>query len=120
MFWGSFLYDKKSSFYCWKKKTAKKKKAATEYLNKLNKELEPAAKEKWELINEMRWLWMNHTNSGKKPQWKFTVKREAVTQGKEREEIDWYHYQKVILEPKLILFVKECMMACSNTVVIMS
>ena len=60
---------------------------------------------------------MNWTNSGKKPQWKFTVKREAVTQGKLRGGIDWYRYQKVILEPKLIPFVKECMMACLDTVV---
>jgi len=64
----------------------------------------------------MRQLWINQTNSDMKPQWKFTVKREAVTQHKLREEIDWYCYQKVILEFKLILFVKECMMACSNTV----
>jgi len=117
MFWGSFSYDRKGSFHCWKKKMTKKKKVATEFLKHWNKKLEPAAKQKWELTNEMRQLQMNWTNSGKKPQWKFTVKREAVTQGKERGGIDWYHYQKVILEPKLIPFVKECMVACSDTVI---
>ena len=117
MFWGSFLYDRKNLFHYWKKKTAKKKKVTTKFLKCWNKKLKPAAKQKWELINEMRQLWMNWTNSDKKPQWKFTVKREAVTQGKEREKIDWYCYQKVILEFKLIFFVKECMMTYSDTVI---
>ncbi len=51
MFWGSFPYDRKGPSHCWKKETAKEKKAATEYLDKLNKELEPAAREEWELTN---------------------------------------------------------------------
>lgn len=68
MFWGSFLYDRKGSFHCWKKKTAKKKKAATEFLEHWNKKLKPAAKQKWELTNKMRQLQMNWTNSDKKPQ----------------------------------------------------
>ncbi len=46
MFWDSFLYDRKSLFHYWKKKTAKKKKAATEFLKHWNKKLKPAAKQK--------------------------------------------------------------------------
>ncbi len=53
MFWGSSLYDRKGPCHCWKNKTAKEKKVATGYLDRLNKELEPAAQEEWALINGM-------------------------------------------------------------------
>jgi hypothetical protein len=93
----------------------KKKKAATEFLKHWNKKLKPAVNRNENLL--MRWDNFKWIKLIQEASMKVHCQREAVTQGKEREEIDWYCYQKVILEPKLILFVKECMMTCSDTVV---
>ncbi len=44
MFWASFSYDKKGFCHIWKPETAKEKKKAITFIDRLNKEAEPAAR----------------------------------------------------------------------------
>ena len=106
MFWGCFSYDYKGPCYCWKAETAQEKKVANQALEKMNEELEPLMKEKWELENGLRRLGLRNL-PGNKPEWKFTKKTGKVTRtGK--GGIDWWRYQQKILIPLLIPFVQEC------------
>jgi len=49
MFWGCFTYNRKGPCHIWKPETKKKKQQADQVIAELNKELEPAIKEQWEL-----------------------------------------------------------------------
>ena len=70
MFWGSYSYDYKGPCYCWTRKTAKEKKIAKKALEKINAEIEPIAKETWELNNGVKRLGLRNM-PGKKPEWNF-------------------------------------------------
>jgi hypothetical protein len=75
------------------------------YFKQLNKKLESAAKEKWKLTNEMRQLQMNCTIQTRSLNESSLQKRSSHIKQR-KEEINWYCYQKVILEFKLILLLK--------------
>ena len=87
MFWASYSYDYKGPCHCWKKETVKENKVANQALEKMNAELEPIMREKWELENGMRRLAMRNL-PGTRPEWKFIKKTGKVTRiGK--GGIDW-------------------------------
>jgi Transposase len=106
MFWGAFTYEKKGPFHCWASETAKEKKAATEAVEILNKELEPLMREQWELNNGMRRLGLRNL-PGKKPEWKWKKENGKLTRGS-KGGIDWWRYQQTILIPKMLPFAKDC------------
>lgn len=97
MFWGAFSYDYKGPCHCWKPETAKEKKIAEDLIKDLNKKLEPAAKDEWELTKGTSCLGLRGI-AGPKPIWRFNkstgayVRKKAVEGG-----IDWWRYRTVIL-----------------------
>ena len=115
MFWGCFTYDKKGPCHCWLPETAQEKKQAQKDIEKLNKKLEPIAKEQWELSTGMSRLGLRD-KPGTKPQWSWNAKTGRLTRQKGKG-IDWWRYQKEILIPKMIPFAKECMESRSGTLV---
>ena len=115
MFWGSFSYDKKGPCHIWKPETAAEKKAAQADLDRLNQEIEPQAKEEWELETSMKRMGLRNPG-GKKPTWKFTEKTGKLTRSG-KGGIDWYRYQQKILLAKLIPFAKSCQIDRPNTIV---
>jgi hypothetical protein len=116
MFWGCFSYDKKGPCHIWEDETEKEKKEAIKWIKQRNEELEPLAKVEWEIEQAMRRLRIHRQVPGKKPTWKWgkaTGKLERNSKG----GIDWYRYNKEILEKKLFPFAKECMKDRPNTIV---
>jgi transposase len=116
MFWGSFSYDKKGPCYCWRPETAVEKRLAEEELEAMNKALEPAAKEAWELSMTMSRLNLRQKTPGKKPTWRWNKKSGKLTRGG-KGGIDWYRYRKHILGPKLLPFAQECALERQATLV---
>lgn len=106
MFWGCFSYDKKGPCHCWTPETKQEKEEAVRVLERMNQELEPMMKEKWELERGMERLGL-HNKPGRKPVWKWNTKNGKLTRGK-GSGIDWYRYQTIITRPRLIPFAKEC------------
>ncbi|KAK7190291.1 hypothetical protein PSPO01_04012 [Paraphaeosphaeria sporulosa] len=115
MFWGCFSYDEKGPCHCWLLETKAKKEEATKEIERLNQELEPIMKEKWEIENSMRRLSL-HIQPGRQPQWKWTKRNGKLSRGS-RSVIDWYHYQSKILLPKLFPFAKSCQKKRPATIV---
>ena len=111
MFWGCFSYDKKGPFYIWKNETAAEKKEAQEFIDKWNSENEAQLKQEWEAATAIR---RRHITRGRKPSWRFNKANGKMTRSG-RGGIDWYRYQKKILEAKLIPFAKKCMETRPNT-----
>lgn len=56
MFWARFSYDEKGPCHVWEDETAKEKKKAKEWMEKVNALLEPECKANWELETAMRRL----------------------------------------------------------------
>ncbi|KFA70391.1 hypothetical protein S40285_07808 [Stachybotrys chlorohalonatus IBT 40285] len=86
---------------------AKEKKEAEEAIKELNKDLEPLAREKWELENGMRRLALRQL-PGKQPTWRWNQKTGKLGRNAKKGGIDWFRYQKHIIIPQLIPFAKEC------------
>src|SRR5215471_5128591 len=95
MFWGCFSYDKKGPCHIWKKETAAEKKVTTG-LARLNLARNPPRR---------------------RPVWKFTKERGAITRESKRYGIDWWLYQQKVLKPKLIPFAQECLKDRPRTIV---
>ncbi|KAG5743841.1 hypothetical protein H9Q70_013451 [Fusarium xylarioides] len=102
MFWGAFSYDKKAE--------------AQKAINKINAELKPLMKEKWELTNGLRRLGLRNL-PGKKPEWKWKKETGKLVREGKKGGIDWWRYQQKLLIPKLLPFAKECAEERENTVV---
>jgi transposase len=115
MFWGCFTYEKKGPCHCWTPETKQEKEQAVKHIDKLNVELEPLMREKWELEKGMERLGLR-TKPGKKPQWRWNEKNGKLARGK-GSGIDWWRYQSIIMRPKLIPFAKECMKERPGTLV---
>src|SRR5271170_5385240 len=54
---------------------------------------------------------------GRKPVWRHTAKNGAMTRTRRKGGIDWWRYQKHILEGKLIPFAKRMKLRRPNTIV---
>jgi hypothetical protein len=115
MFWGCFSYDKKGPCHCWSPETPQEKRDAEKVLKELNQELEPRAKEQWELNTKMARLGLRN-KPGRKPAWNWTQKNGKLERGK-GGGIDWFRYQSKILLPKLLPFAKECTKDRPKTIV---
>ena len=107
MFWGSFTYDRKGPCHVWKAETAKEKREATAWIDKINEELEPKMKAEWELNTAMSRTGLRN-KPGKKPEWKRNKETGKVVRDGKRGGIDCYRYQKEILLKKLLPFAQEC------------
>jgi hypothetical protein len=81
MFWGCFTYEKKGPCHCWTPETKQEKEQAVKHIDKLNVELEPLMREKWELEKGMGRLGLR-TKPGKKPQWRWNEKNGKLARGK--------------------------------------
>ena len=93
MFWGSYSYDYKGPCHCWSTEIAKEKKYANRVIEKMNEEIEPMMKEKWELENGVRRMGLRNL-PGQPSEWRFTkVTGKIVREG--RGGIDWWRYQQV-------------------------
>ncbi len=104
MFWGCFSYEEKGPCHCWIPETAAEKKQAEKEIEELNEELEPLAREQWELSTAMARLGLR-TKPGRKPEWKWN-KKNGKLQRAQGSGIDWYRYQTKVLLPKLLPFAK--------------
>lgn len=116
MFWGCFSYEKKGPCHCWGPETAADKRLAEKEIEELNKELEPLMKENWELSQAMKRLQLRQL-PGRKPKWKWNQQTGKLSRSKGVRGIDWFRYQKEILQPKLLPFAKECEVSRPHTVV---
>jgi hypothetical protein len=65
--------------HIWNKETAKQKKAAQREMNDYNATHEMDARIEWELEITMRRLNIRRNPRGRKPTWKFTAARGAIT-----------------------------------------
>ena len=79
--------------HVWEPKTQDEKKQAQKEIDRLNAELEPAAKEQWELNTAMRRVGLRN-KPGVKPQWRF-IKSTGKLVRDSKGGINWYRYQKV-------------------------
>jgi hypothetical protein len=73
----------------------------------MNAVLKDKEKENWELTNDMRRL-STRNLPDTKPRWKWDETHGKMVRKEEKEGIDWWRYQQVILLLKLIPFAKEC------------
>ncbi len=117
MFWACFSYDEKGPCHVWEEETATEKKEAKEQMNKINKEIEPAYKQAWELETALRRLDIRRKKSGRKPVWRFTEKTGKLERKAIRGGINQYRYYKVILKKKLLPFTKKCATSRPNTII---
>jgi hypothetical protein len=115
MFWGAFSYDKKGPCHIWKNETAAEKKARVADLDERNAKREAADRKKWE--DEVEEKRRGVKKPGRRPTWKHTEERGAFVVKKGRGGINWYRYQKVILEALLIPFAKECQEDRPDTII---
>ena len=90
----------------WQPETPTERRAAEEELKKINDELEPIAKEEWELANGMRRMGLRNLGD-KKPKWRWDEDHGKVIRKGKKGGIDWYRYQKKVLILKLLTFAKE-------------
>lgn len=106
MFWGCFSYDTKGPCHCWAPESAQDRRLAEAYIERLNEELEPAAKAQWELNTQMARLGLRQ-KPGRQPQWRWNRKHGRLARTS-KGGIDWYAYQTKVLVPKLIPFALAC------------
>lgn len=104
MFWACFSYDKKGPCHIWKPETIKARKKADEVLTKLNRELEPTMRLRWELETPMQRLGLRN-KPGPQPQWKWKKETGKLSRGRGKG-IDWWRYQQEVLIPKMIPFAR--------------
>ena len=116
MFWGCFSYDKKGPCHIWKDETKTEKQEADAWLKEQNLLLEPQCKFVWELEVAMRRARIRQNVPGKKPEWKWTQKTGKLVRNSQGG-IDWYRYQKLILNGKLLPFAKKCQKDRPDTLV---
>ncbi len=103
---GFFSYEENGPCHCWLPETTAEKKQAEKDIEELNEELEPLAREQWELSTAMARLGLR-TKPGPKPEWKWNKKNGKLLRA-QGGGIDWYRYQTKVLLPKLLPFAKEC------------
>ncbi len=117
MFWGCFSYDEKGPCHVWEEETAAEKKESKEWMDKINRQIESACREAWELETSLRRLDIRRRKGGRKPVWRFTAKTGKLERKASKGGIDWYRYYKVILDKKLLPFAKKCAINRPNTIV---
>lgn len=116
MFWGCFSYDKKGPCHIWKDETPAEKKEADLWLEEQNRIIEPERKLEWEIETALRRVRITRNMPGKKPVWNFTKANGKLVRDS-KGGIDWYRYQKLILNDKLLPFARECKKDRPNTIV---
>jgi hypothetical protein len=121
MFWGSFSYDKKGPCHVWEKESTQEKKDRKADLDARNKKCEAADKKRWKK-QQKEWLeaWTKAHGrgpGGTRKTWKHNEETGAFVVKNGRGGINWYRYQKRILEEKLLPFARECQKDRPKTIV---
>ncbi len=73
----------------------------------MNQTIERVKKENWKMTNEMRRLSTRNLLE-KKSQWRWNEEHDKMIRKEDKENIDWWRYQNVILLSKLISFAEQC------------
>ena len=112
MWWSCFSYDKKGLFWIWQKETKEEKAACKADLEARNaaRYEEDKAQQEAEQAEKRR-------TRGRKPEFHYTEETSAYVLKKGRGGINWYRYQKVILEPLLLPFAQKCYLKRPGTIV---
>jgi hypothetical protein len=97
MFWSCFSYEEKGPCHIREDETAKEKKEAKEWMEKINTKIEEC-RQAWELETAMRRFGVQRSTRGPRPKWRFTVKTGMLERKASRGGIDWYRYYREILE----------------------
>ena len=108
MWWSAFSYDKKGPFHIWEEETKEERGACARDLAERNAARYENDKVNWELENGIRRLRATSTMPSPKSVFKHDENTRAYVLKEGKGGINWYRYQKVILEPLLLLFAKEC------------
>ena len=117
MWWSAFSYDKKGPFHIWEDETKEEKEACLKDLATRNAAKYENDKALWEIENRIRRLQATSIVPGRKPVFKHDESTRAYILREGKGGINWYWYQKVILEPLLLPFAKECLHERPNTLV---
>jgi hypothetical protein len=114
MFWRCFSYNKRGPCHIWEDETKAKKAEADQWLEEQNKALEPICKAECELETAMRRVRITSKMPGKPPLWRWNKNTGKLVRDS-KGGIDWYRYYRLVLEPKLLPFAKECMIERPRT-----
>jgi hypothetical protein len=111
MFWGAFSYDKKGPCHVWEAETAQEKRDRKDDLDRRNSLREHADKQKW-MKAQKKWIQEYVKAHGRRPggtrkKWVHNEENGAYVVKNGRGGINWYRYQKKILEDKLLPFAKD-------------
>ena len=112
-----FLYDKKGPSYIWEDESKEEKEACLKDLAIRNAARYKNNKALWEIENRIRRLRATSIATGRKPVFKHDESTGAYIFREGKGGINWYRYQKVILEPLLLPFAKECLHERPSTLV---
>ncbi len=112
MWWSAFLYDEKGPYHIWEKETKEEKAACRIDIDTRN-----AAKYQMDKRVQEEQYRLKHriTRSKPMPEFKHTPKWGLIEVKKGRGGINWYRYQEKILRPKLLPFVKRCLLIRPKT-----
>jgi hypothetical protein len=103
--------------HIWEKETVAEKKAADQDLAAINVVLEEPARIEWELTNAMNRIHVTRNQKGRRAQWRWNKKNGKLVREGKAGGIDWYRYQKQVVIPKFIPFVKECQKDKPGTII---
>lgn len=104
MWWSCFSWDLKGPYHIWEKETKQSRDEADSTLAAINKILEPLKHHEWTVDSKMKALRMDRVQPGKKPTWRWSHKTGKIIRSSKKGGIDWWRYQKEVLQPKLIPF----------------
>jgi hypothetical protein len=105
-------------FYIWENKSKEEKEACLKDLATRNTARYKNDKALWEIENRIRRLQATTTAPGQKPVFKYNKSTRVYILREGKGRINWYRYQKVILELLLLPFAKECLHERPNTLVL--
>jgi hypothetical protein len=117
MWWSTFSYDKKGPFHIWEEETKAEKEACLSDISARNAACYENDKMLWEIENRIRRLQATSTIPGRKPVFKHNKNTGVYVLKEGKGGINWYRYQKTILECLLLPFAKECLKERPDTIV---
>jgi hypothetical protein len=117
IWWSCFSYDEKGPYHIWTEETPAEKAACKKDLKARNSARYSSDLAKWELEDAMRRIHITRNQPGARAQFKHTEATGAYVLKDGKGGINWYRYQKKILEPLLLPFAKKCLEKRPGTIV---
>jgi len=117
MWWSCFSYNKKGPYHIWSPETKAEKEACKKDLDARNTARYEEDCRKWELEYGLRRIHITRNQSGPRAQFQHTEDTGAYVLNEGKGGINWYRYQKKILEPLFLPFAKECQKERPGTLV---